>query len=249
MKKVFLTSDMGCSRKTNEGYVVNKINNINGIIEQIKSNLDKEDNFVFIASNPDNYEKNDNYGKIIFDSFNLSGFNFNNLTIIDNRNYSEVESIINSSDLVYLANGDISEEMKFFENINLRYYLRNYEGVIIGQGTGSMNLASLVVCTPESMDEVDDNNVWRGLEKTDLNIEPHFKLIITDEFDKEIRSDLLELTKRFSIYAICDGTHVFDDDNQVIVSGEAYYISNGVVEKICDKEQRVLITGIRKNNL
>lgn len=249
MKKVFLTSDMGCSRKTNEGYVVNKINNINGIIEQIKSNLDKEDNFVFIASNPDNYEKNDNYGKIVFDSFNLSGFNFNNLSIIDNRNYSDAESIINNSDLVYLANGDEEEQMKFFENINLRYLLRDYEGVIIGHGSGSLNLAHLVIVVPESFDDSKDDYVKRGLEKTYVNIVPHFKLIVTDEFDKAIRNELLELSRRYSIYALCDGTHIYDDDNQVIVSGEAYYISNGIVEKICDKEERTLITGIRKNSL
>lgn len=39
--------------------------------------------------------------------------------------------------------------MKYFEEIGLREILKDYNGVIIGQSAGSLNLATIVVCAPE----------------------------------------------------------------------------------------------------
>ena len=249
MKKVFLTSDMGCIRKTNDGYEINDIDNSNGIVDEIKSNLGGFDTFVFIGSNPKNYEKNDEFGNMIFESFKNSGLNFNNLIVIDNRYEDNVAAVIKNSNLIFLGGNNILEQMKFFEFINLRDILLNYEGVIIGQGAGSVNLASLVVCIPDTVDDMGDDFTCRGLEKTPLNIYPHFKLMISNEFDQVSRDSLLEITKMYPIYALCDGSHIFDDGVNVIISGESYYISNGIVEKICGNGEKVIVRNIYKNIL
>ena len=66
---------MGCSEKVDDIRYSTPINNENHIIEQIKSNLIKEDTFIMIASSPRDYEVNDSYSKLTFESFNKSGFN------------------------------------------------------------------------------------------------------------------------------------------------------------------------------
>ena len=103
--KIFLTSDMGCSYKENGTRYLSKINNENGNIEQIKENLDNEDIFMFFCSNPDTYDVNDSYAKLTFDSFNISGFNFKKLIIVDSRYQGNLKEDIESSSLIFLAGG------------------------------------------------------------------------------------------------------------------------------------------------
>ena len=179
MKHVFLTSDVGCIRKIDGVRVVSPIDDSNGIIEQIRKCLVKEDTFVYFASDPTCFEKTDMYAKFVFDSFKLSGFNFKNYIIIDDRFNGDLKSIVDRADIIFLTGGDTKTQMNFFERINLRDILKDYECVIIGQSAGSMNLASLVVCPPE------DSNIstytWNGLGIVDINIEPHFS---EDTFNK-----------------------------------------------------------------
>ena len=57
--RVFLTSDMQMSIKKNGERIACKINNANAIVDQLKLLVKKFDKFVFVASNPDGYEKTD----------------------------------------------------------------------------------------------------------------------------------------------------------------------------------------------
>ena len=118
MQKVFLTSDLGCSEKINGVRYCRPIDNRNGIIDQIKFNLDDEGTFIFFASSPNNYEKTDNYAKNTFESFNKSGFNFKELIIVDNRYNGDLNKDIKKSSLVFLTGGNTEIEMKFFDKIN-----------------------------------------------------------------------------------------------------------------------------------
>ena len=240
MKKIFLTSNLGCSYKVNGIRVAKPIDNENKIIEQIKTNLSKENIMLFICSSPDDYERNDNHAKITFDSFNMSGFNFKKLIIIDHRYNGNIKSDIKSSDLIFLAGGHTLTEMKFFEEINLRELLENYNGVIIGQSAGSLNLADTVVCGPECDEEIGTNYIWKGLGKTSINIEPHF-ILNPPVSELKIRKELLDLSIDYDIYAICDGSHIFDNGVSQILYGEGYLINNKKVKKICSTKKFVKI--------
>ena len=234
MKKVFLTSDMGCSKKENGIRCCTKINNENKIIEQIKESLDNENTFVFITSNPDDYKTNDNYANLTFNSFNISGFDFKKLIIIDNRYLNNLENTIKNSDLIFLAGGNTEIEMNFFEKIKLREILKNYNGVIIGQSAGAINLANIAVCSPEYEEEIGKKYVWPGLEKTNINIEPHFHLETNNPLEEKLRKELLSLSEKYNIYAIKDGTHIFDNGKEITLYGEAYLIKNKIITKISD---------------
>lgn len=241
MKKVFLTSNMGCSEKINNKRYATPIDDSNGIIKQIKNNLSNENNLIFIVSNPLDFDKNDNYGKITLDSFNMSGFNFKNLIIIDDRYKGDLNNTIKEADLVFLAGGNTFVQMQFFEKINLGKILENYEGVVIGQSAGAINLAKYAICAPEYEEEIGTNYIWSGLNMTNINIEPHFILETNSELEKRLRKELLDLSLKYPIYAILDGTHIFDNGKEIILYGEGYLIKNKNIVKLSNVSEVKII--------
>ncbi len=241
MKKIFLTSKLGCEEKINNKVISKPIDNVNGIINNIKEKLIKEDNFVFITSSPKDYENNDLYAKVTFESFNKSGFNFKNLIIIDNRYKGNLKETINDSDVVLLAGGHTLTEMQYFEEINLRDILKDYNKVIIGQSAGSLNLAEMVVCSPEFIEEIGSSYIWKGLSLTDINIEPHF---ITGKLKEEellLREELLKLSEKYLLYALVDGSYIYDNGSSQTLYGEGYTIYKREIKKICNKERYIEI--------
>ena len=233
MKKIFLTSNLGCSYKIDGVRYPKVIDNVNGIIEQLKQNLNNENNFLFFASSPDDYEKNDSQSYTTFKSFNMSGFNFKNLIIVDYRYKRNLISDIKKADIIYLAGGHTPTEIKYFNEIELKELLREYDGIVLGQSAGALNLADTVVCSPEYEEEIGTEYIWKGLGLTNINVEPHFTMNEA-EINIKVREELLNLTNKYKIYAICDGSHIFDDGNKQTLYGEGYLIEKREIKKICE---------------
>ena len=238
MKKVFLTSNMDFSYKINGETVSQPFNNENGIKERIKEKLEHEDLIIVFASNPNTFEKNAIYEKVIFESFSKSGFNFKEKLFIDNRYNGNLEEDIKRANLILLSGGYTPTQMEYFEKLDLRELLKNYEGVIIGMSAGSINLADLVVCSPE-YEELETNykTTWKGLGLTNINIEPHFILGELNEEKTLERVELLKLSEEYKIYAIVDGTDIYDDGVTQTMYGEGYLIENRKIKKICNKNE------------
>lgn len=235
MKNIFLVSDLGAVEKINGVRFSKELDNKNQFIDNLKNSLNNQNKILFFASDPDGYEKTDTYSKLIFESLNKSGFSFNEYKVVDHRYTGILEEDIKTADLVFLSGGYTPLEMVYYEEIKLRDLLKNYEGVIIGQSAGAINLASIVVYTPEYEEELSKFKMtYKGLDKTNINIEPHFTL---EPKDTKIREILLDITKEYPLYAICDGSYIHITDNKNILYGEAYYIDKKVIKKICsDKE-------------
>lgn len=234
MQKTFLTSNLGCIVKNDGVRSSTQMNNINGVVDKIKSVLSGNEKMIFFVSNPTDYEKNDYYARMTFESFRKSGFVFNSEVIIDDRFNGNIANEVKSADLILLAGGKTETQMKFFEKIGLKDILKNYNGVIIGQSAGAMNLAVEVLCPPEDEEEIGGTYKWPGLSKTSISVEPHFVLDVTDELDIKLREELLKISSDRRLYAICDGTHIYIDDTSATLSGEAYLIENGSIIKIND---------------
>ena len=243
--KVFLTSNLGCSKKINGIKYPKKMDNTNNFIEVFKDKLDKNRKFIFIASSPDEYERNDNYSEVTFESFKLDGFSFQENILIDHRYNGNLKDEIESSDLIFLAGGHTPTEMAYFEEIGLRDILKNYNGIIIGQSAGAINLATTVVCAPEYDGEIGTDYVWKGLGKTNINVEPHFVLNVPEE-DLKIREELLKLSVDYPIYAICDGSYIFDDGEEATIYGEAYYINNRIIEQLSKNKETYKIKELKR---
>lgn len=103
--------------------------------------------------------------------------------------------------------------MQYFEKIKLRDILSNYEGIIVGQNAEAINLAENVYNSLECEEDLKWPCCFKGLGKTNINIEPHFTLD-TSSFDSDKmlhRNAMLEESKKRNLYAIPDVSHIFDD--------------------------------------
>jgi len=234
VQSIFLVSDMGCSEKIDGVRYSKAIDNSNGILEQLKSMIQKTQKMLFFVSDPKIFDKNDNYADLTFKSFRKSGLIFNEEKLIDGRSQGNLAYEIKTADLIFLSGGKTAIQMNFFEDIGLKEMLKDYQGIIIGQSAGAMNLANEVVCFPEDEEEIGQNHTWAGLAKTKINIVPHFVLNIIDELDIQLRNELLKISTNRTLYAICDGSHIFIDDTSAKIYGETYLLENSNITKIND---------------
>ena len=230
---VILTSDVGASEKVDGVRRVRKLNNTNKFVENLQAYIKGGSNFVFVASNPTAHEGTDSYAHLTFDSFNMSGFKFDNLFVLDSRTSNMAEDLIKNADLVFLAGGNTLNQMEFFNSINLSKLLKKFKPITIGQSAGALNLAGDVYCSPEDEDELDANKYFKGLGLTNINIEPHFKNSPHFGDDNVIQKILLADSKVKPFIAITDGSYIIDDNGDQTLYGEAYEFKNGSYTQIC----------------
>ena len=242
---IFLTSHLKNYIKENNEIIPIEINNDNKLLDQLKSSIKSRRGIAFFASSKYGYEKTDSYAINTFKSLKLSGINFDNYYIVDGRTKEDIKTIISNSDVIFLAGGDTLEEITFFEEINLRELLKDYNGVIIGQSAGSINLACDVYNSPESTEDLKKESKWMGLCKTNINIEPHFVYSDKnfDEGEKIQRKEVLKESFNRTSFGICDGSHIFVDDGKAYMYGEGYIIKDGKINKYCDNNDNKKILG------
>lgn len=230
MKTIFLISDIGTYKKIN-GERICPIDNRNGLVQQLKKSVKNRTTLVFIASSPSAYETNDTYAKILFESFALSGIEFKNLVVIDDRNKNNLESIIENADLIFLAGGHVPTQNEFINEIGLKSLLNNYNGVILGQSAGAMNLAELVYNYPEDESEISEVKIYKGLCQTNLGIIPHFDVT---NFQKNDETDITnswikEQSMQVKLYGIPDGSYIVCNENGCNFYGDIHIICNGKI--------------------
>ena len=236
MKHIFLTSDIGAYKKIDGGKVACAFSNENGLVDQIKKCVDKTDVFVFVASNPNGFEKTDSYATIIMESFRLAGFNFKECIVVDNRNKDNLQDLIQRAGVVYLAGGHVPTQNDFIQSIGLKELLLNYNGVIIGQSAGSMNLAEVVYNYPEDISEINDPKFLKGLGITNLSIVPHFNLETGNEQVEDgidlMRDYLLKDSYKVPLYCLTNGSHIYLNAAQTKFCGNIYLIKEGAISKL-----------------
>ena len=125
---------------------------------------------MYIAADPNDFAKVDNYSIDI-----RIGISFSNYLVLDNRTKDRASDFVRNADIIFLSGGDTFSEMTFFKEINLSELLNDYDGIIIGQSAGSINLAKSVFNSPENGDD-SEPVYFDGLGLSDINIEPHFVL-------------------------------------------------------------------------
>lgn len=238
----YLTSDFKNYEKVNGEKITKPIDNTNGFVDSLKSNLKKTEKIVFVVSDGhQEHEKNMVYANIFFDSLKMVGIHFNEYCVLEDVTRDKASEYIAGADIVFLCGGRTSYQMKFFDEINLKELLENYNGIVIGQSAGAINMADVVYNSPEDLEQ-SDPIIYPGLGLTNINIEPHFQYDTTDfdETEQYQRNNILEESMKRCIIGQCNGSHVMvDEDNNVIICGQTYMIDNGNIELICrDGEKR-----------
>lgn len=228
--KVILTSDLNHYHKENGIKIVNEIDNTNNLVNQIKDSLKNKDSITFIPSQTGDDRKTLEYAKLLFDALKISGIEFNNYYVLTSDKLNRIEKYIKSSSLVFLSGGNTYTQHLLFQKINLKELLSNYDGLVIGQSAGSINLASHVYNSPETLEE--RNIYYEGLGLTDINVVPHFKFHTSHLSEIELyqRNHILSESYNRWIYGLPDGSHIFIDSN-INFYGDIYKIVNGKITK------------------
>lgn len=240
MKALFLTSSINTNVEDEFGNKTPiKFENKNHILDNFKKYIDKYDNFLYIASDPNDYEKTDLYISIVFKSFDLT-LPFKNYKVLDKRSIKNAKKLVRNADFIYLAGGHVPTQNKFFNDINLKDLLKeNKDAVICGVSAGSMNASSIVYSPPEEGGEAinkDYERYLKGLGLINISINPHYnneEKIILDNLD--VKKDiLLPDSKKRLFFAYPDGTYILKANNKVMLYGLSYLFKDGKCYKFND---------------
>ncbi len=226
-----LTSSFNNYHEENGKKIPNTIDNSNKIVDHIKKYLNKCDTLLYIVSDPNEKEKTKLYSDILFESLKLSGISFKEYIILNNDNINKAKEYIKKADLIFLSGGDTYIENEFFNSFNLSELLKDYNGLVIGQSAGALNMAKYVFNSPENMDD-SEPIYFKGLGLTNINIEPHFVYDDTNftEEEKFQRDAILLESYNRKIYGECDNSHIIiDKDDNIFIYGETYLITNGKI--------------------
>lgn len=251
MKTIFLTSFIGCFKKNEKKErVLTKCDNSNGFIDRLKAYKTKLTNFVLVSSNPDGFEKTDEHLKFIVDSLNLDGFGIENVVVLDHRFTGDIKGVISNADLVFLTGGHVPTQNKYLKEIGFENIIKEYEGIIVGQSAGSMNLATTVYSPPESEEDLtsDYQRTFTGMDLTNINIMPHMAFAFDDNVDgngKNTYDYCLEDSFDKIIYGIYDGGFVEINKDGAVAYGKTLLIKNGACTTICENGECVNL----KNNM
>lgn len=249
MKALFLTSSLGGYRKVVKGNEtikeIIKCDNSNHFIDRLKFYAPKIKTFVFIASGPDMFTRNDDYSNNVTKALNLDDFEIENLIVVDHRFKGNIEQSILSADVVFLSGGHVPTQNKYFKEINLKEILKKYSGVVIGQSAGSMNCGSIVYAQPENKEEFYDKNFQKklfGLGLVNFSIMPHMNKSLVYEIDGTTTLDMcLKDSYNYPHYGIVDYGFIEVVNGKATAYGETTYLKNGKQYSVCENGEHVEI--------
>lgn len=231
---LFLTSNIGGIKKENGQKIPVEFYSKNQFLLNMKKSLKNNKKFVLIASNPFNFEQNDKFLEMDIEALKLSNLSFDECLILDNRNKTKVSEVLKDSSLIFLCGGNTYIQNQFFNEIDLKNYIKELDSTIVGISAGAINSADIVFNSPEEDNDLSNPYILVGLGLTEFNIEPHFD--IHNDNILQMKSILDESYKRV-IYGLPDGSYIVGNK----VYGKCYKIYQGNIEIICNDNECFLL--------
>lgn len=243
--KIFFASESIEPVMHNDQKVGSKLSTKNGFRNKIINLLKDAKNFVFICNDSSFVEHNEISAKFIFDALNDSGLNFTNYTILDNSTKHNAKQILNDADFIYLQGGTIFTQNQFLKEINFKDLLKNSNAVVMGKSAGAMNLQDMVYVYPETDEEVNNPKWVSGVGYSSYMVIPHFNLTTGNEYcfgNFNLLNDyFIPDSNGKTFYALLNGSYIYLENNVYTLYGETYKIENGVVTKICDNNNSIIL--------
>lgn len=230
--KLFLASNIGGIKKENGKKIPVKFFEDNNFLKNMKNSIKNYNKFVIIASDPDNYELNDNYLKLDTEILALSGLRFKENMVLDNRNKDDIGNVLKNSSLIFLSGGNTFQQNMFFNAINLKEYIKETDACIIGISAGSINSAEIVFSSPENEEDLTRPVILKGINLTTINIEPHFDL---DNLNKIQMDSIIKESNNRIIYGLPDKSYIFNNK----IYGKCYRIYKGNIKLISNDDEIV----------
>ena len=221
------------------------LNPENSFVDNLRSSLPEKIRCLFVASSPDDPGSTERFGGDMAACFEEAGFDFSDFQILDRRSQHEAQLLIWKSDLIILAGGHVPTQNAFFQEIGLGELLRNYQGVVMGISAGTMNAAKRVYVQPEEPGESVPEflRFAEGLGITEINVLPHYQMVKDSYLDGRRLYEDITFADSYGecFYVFPDGTYLLIEDGQTLLYGEAYRLSDGVMEQISKTGEVVLI--------
>ena len=230
--RLFLASNIGGIKKENGKKVPVSFFENNNFLKNMKESINDYDKFVIIASDADNYEQNDYYLKLDMDVLAMSGINFKENVVLDNRNKDDIVNVFKNSSLIFLSGGDTLKQNIFFNEINLKEYIKNIDACIVGIRAGAINSAKIVFNSPEEEKDLTNPSILEGLGLTTINVEPHFDC---DKISKIQMDAILKESNNRVIYGLPDKSYIFNNK----VYGKCYRVYKENIELISNDDEAV----------
>ncbi len=213
------------------------LNPANGFIHELHLAVPYPCRAVYICSNPDDWEKTDEYAVSTAEAMERAGFAFSSFEVLDGRNAEDAAALIADAQFIILCGGHVPTQNAFFRAIGLRELLDGFNGALMGISAGSMNSAGTVYAHPELEGEAIDPDYERflpGLGLTDKSIIPHFNEIAGDTLDGLDLFDDIAIPDSVGreFYVLPDGSYILSRDGQEALRGEGYLIRDGRMEQI-----------------
>lgn len=213
----------------------------NGFVSRLSACWKPDSRMVIVAADAHNVPLNDEMRDTFYKAFTYHGLTISNMTLIDARNEQDAARLIALSDCVMLAGGHVPTQLRFFEQLGLKKLLRDYTGVVMGISAGTMNCAQTVYVQPEEPGESIDPSFVRftpGLSLTSVMTLPHYQRARHNILDgKRLYEDITyadSMGHRF--IAMIDSAYIYETGGHALLCGEAYRISDGRIEQICQQE-------------
>ena len=218
----------------------------NDFLRQLQADLPAHPKCLYIASSPDEFERNARYSRDMVDAFAEAGMTFRELRILQRNTMDRAGQWIDWSDLIILAGGHVPTQNAFFKEMKLHKLLRDYQGVILGISAGTMNCAAMVYAQPEMPGESIDptyNRFLPGLGLTYLNILPHYQQVKDDILDDKRLFEDITFADSFghSFLVLPDGSYVKGNNGSSILHGEAYLLEDGKMRQICSNDHKLIL--------
>lgn len=218
----------------------------NDFLRQLQADLPAHPKCLYIASGPDDFERNARYSRDMVDAFAEAGMTFRELRILQRNTMDRAGQWIGWSDLIILAGGHVPTQNAFFKELKLHKLLRDYQGVLMGISAGTMNCAAMVYAQPEMPGESIDPSYKRflpGLGLTYLNILPHYQQVKDDVLDDKRLFEDITFADSFghSFLVLPDGSYVKGNNGSSILHGEAYLLEDGKMRQICSNDHKLIL--------
>lgn len=213
----------------------------NHFVDELKKYWKNNSRCCMIAASPDAYKQNDDMCDFFREVFLKEGFSLQCFDLIDKRYSNFTRDDLQQYDVIILGGGHVPTQNQFFQDIQLREKIKDFQGIVIGISAGSMNCADIVYCQPEENGEAIDSHFqrWiRGLGLTHFNIIPHYQMV-KDRYLDGLRL-YEDITYKDSIghpfIVLVDGSYLLIDKHETIY-GESYLIVDGHIQLICHEDE------------
>ena len=221
------------------------LNPENSFVDNLFSCLPKHPRCLFICSAPDDPGFTDRVSGEMAAAFEEAGMTFATLAKLDRRNQEAAQMLIWQSDFIILSGGHVPTQNAFFQEIDLKKLLKNYQGVVLGISAGTMNAAARVYVQPEEQGESVPEFVrfLPGLGITKINVLPHYQQVKDYFLDGKRLFEDITFADSFgeNFFVFVDGTYLLIEDGCTTLYGEALLLRDGCMTQISESGDIVIL--------